>query len=306
MAVNRIKSGLGSAKLQSLTPLPGVPPTGPSGRRSALGRSAGLPIPFGDPVAGVGSPAETATTWLHEARRAAAWTAGIRPHTRRPQSTANRAGNIVGNMDGKHLHELAGSGAVREHETSHVPTFPTTTTTADGSDCSRIRSGAQRAFWHLVLSGPDTLDSVQAGLDSPNADVRRWSTKAMDHLVDASGLATLGTVDDPDPGVAGSRLATPLLVIDARTTDAGLTRPPCSHEPSQSCSTIPTHMFAATPSSSWGAGYTRTPRPKRPSSAPTITTRRRPFGKSQLVPHPADAIHRKTSPAGSKRTTATR
>jgi hypothetical protein len=60
---------------------------------------------------------------------------------------------------------------------------------------------SQRAFWHLVLSGPDALDSVQAGLDSPNADVRRWSTKAMDHLVDANGLATLvRMLDDPDPG----------------------------------------------------------------------------------------------------------
>ncbi|MCB0998188.1 MAG: HEAT repeat domain-containing protein [Ilumatobacteraceae bacterium] len=63
-----------------------------------------------------------------------------------------------------------------------------------------IRS--QRAFWHLVLSGPDALASVQAGLDSPNDDVRRWSTKAMDHLVDADGLMMLvRMLDDPDPRV---------------------------------------------------------------------------------------------------------
>lgn len=61
---------------------------------------------------------------------------------------------------------------------------------------------AQRAFWHLVLSGPHALDSVKRGLDSSNDDVRRWSTKAMDHLVDADGLITLvRMLNDTDPGV---------------------------------------------------------------------------------------------------------
>lgn len=61
---------------------------------------------------------------------------------------------------------------------------------------------AQRAFWHLVLSGANALHSVQRGLDSSNDDVRRWSTKAMDHLVDADGLATLvRMLDDADPRV---------------------------------------------------------------------------------------------------------
>lgn len=61
---------------------------------------------------------------------------------------------------------------------------------------------AKRAHWHLVLSGPDALGSVLRGLDSPSDDVRRWATKAMDHLVDADGLATLvRMLDDPDPGV---------------------------------------------------------------------------------------------------------
>jgi hypothetical protein len=61
---------------------------------------------------------------------------------------------------------------------------------------------AQRAFWHLVLSGSSALESVQRGLDSPSDDVRRWSTKAMDHLVDADGLkALVRMLDDPDPAV---------------------------------------------------------------------------------------------------------
>lgn len=61
---------------------------------------------------------------------------------------------------------------------------------------------AQRAFWHLVLTGHDALPSVRHGLESSNADVRRWATKAMDHLVDAEGLTVLvRMLDDPDPKV---------------------------------------------------------------------------------------------------------
>ena len=61
---------------------------------------------------------------------------------------------------------------------------------------------AQRAFWHLVLSGAPALDSVRRGLSSPNDDIRRWCTKAMDHLVDATGLVVLTSMlDDPDPRV---------------------------------------------------------------------------------------------------------
>lgn len=61
---------------------------------------------------------------------------------------------------------------------------------------------AQRAFWHLVLSGPGALPSVRRGLDAPSADVRRWCTRAMDHLVDADGLTTLvAMLDDADPRV---------------------------------------------------------------------------------------------------------
>ena len=61
---------------------------------------------------------------------------------------------------------------------------------------------ARRAFWHLVLSGASALASVRRGLDSSNDDVRRWSTKAMDHLVDADGLVVLvRMLDDADPKV---------------------------------------------------------------------------------------------------------
>jgi len=61
---------------------------------------------------------------------------------------------------------------------------------------------AQRAFWHLALSGPPALDSVQHGLGSPNDDVRRWCTKAMDHLVDPSRLVeVVAMLDDTDPRV---------------------------------------------------------------------------------------------------------
>ena len=61
---------------------------------------------------------------------------------------------------------------------------------------------AHRAFWHLVLSGTGALDSVHRGLDSPDADVRRWATKAMDHLIDDSGLvARVRMLDDPEAGV---------------------------------------------------------------------------------------------------------
>ncbi|MEQ1699262.1 MAG: HEAT repeat domain-containing protein [Ilumatobacteraceae bacterium] len=61
---------------------------------------------------------------------------------------------------------------------------------------------AQRAFWHLVLSGSDALDSVRRGLDSSNGDVRRLATRAMDHLADGDSSSTLTRMlDDPDPRV---------------------------------------------------------------------------------------------------------
>lgn len=105
---------------------------------------------------GVGSPAETATTWLRDEWRGA----GLGPQPvpiSPPWIDANRAGNIVGNIvgkfvgkidgkfvgriDGKHLRELA---RVRICASARLPTClrsPITTTAADGSDCLRIRSG---------------------------------------------------------------------------------------------------------------------------------------------------------------------
>jgi hypothetical protein len=268
---------------------PGAPPQLDSlfdARRSdgALARRS----PSASPLRGAGSPAETATTWLREAWRGADLDRSPSPSGRPGSartgpgtSSATPSGRSSRRSTGSTFANSPGSGSVRARDFphAHVPAFP------DHDDYGgwvRLRADpirSQRAFWHLVLSGPDALDSVQAGLDSPNADVRRWSTKAMDHLVDANGLANLVRMLDDPIRAFGSRLATPLLLIDARTTDAGLTRPPCSHGPSRSCSTIPTHMFAPTPSSSWGAGCTRTPRRKRPSSAPAITTRRRRFGR---------------------------
>lgn len=64
------------------------------------------------------------------------------------------------------------------------------------------RLRAQRAYWHLVLSGEDALPAVRAGLASPRADVRRWCTKVLDRLVDAeSCLLLVDMLADPDPQV---------------------------------------------------------------------------------------------------------
>jgi hypothetical protein len=61
---------------------------------------------------------------------------------------------------------------------------------------------AQQAYWHLVLSGPQALPAVRAGLDHPNADVRVHCTRALDHLVDDEAFPKLVTMlDDPDPRV---------------------------------------------------------------------------------------------------------
>jgi len=61
---------------------------------------------------------------------------------------------------------------------------------------------AQRAYWHLVLSGADARDAVRDGLTSASPDVRRWCTKAMDHLADADSFPLLVDVlADTDPRV---------------------------------------------------------------------------------------------------------
>jgi hypothetical protein len=167
-----------------------------------------------------------------------------------------------------------------------------------------IRS--QRAFWHLVLSGPDALDSVQAGLDSPNADIRRWSTKAMDHLVDASGLATLvRMLDDPDPGVrleACHALACDRCKDNACRPDATAVLPraiavilddPDAH----------VRAYAVELVGRWV--HTR-------PEAEAAIIRSRDHDPSPAVRKkagwyaPGGTIHRKTSPAGPKQTTSTR
>lgn len=61
---------------------------------------------------------------------------------------------------------------------------------------------AQRAYWHLVLSGSQSMPAIRHGLRSPIDDVRRLCTKALDHLVDADSFPTLiEMLDDPNPGV---------------------------------------------------------------------------------------------------------
>lgn len=61
---------------------------------------------------------------------------------------------------------------------------------------------APRAYWHLVLTGEEALPAVRAGLASPQADVRRWCTKVLDHLADAESFPLLiDRLADPDPQV---------------------------------------------------------------------------------------------------------
>jgi HEAT repeat protein len=61
---------------------------------------------------------------------------------------------------------------------------------------------AQRAYWHLVLSGPGALDAIRHGLSSPVDDVRRFCTKALDHLVDEVSFPMLvALLNDSDAQV---------------------------------------------------------------------------------------------------------
>lgn len=61
---------------------------------------------------------------------------------------------------------------------------------------------ANRAYWHLVLSGRPALPAVRDGLSSQDDAVRRWSTKALDHLVDETAYpALIEMLDDPVPAI---------------------------------------------------------------------------------------------------------
>ena len=58
---------------------------------------------------------------------------------------------------------------------------------------------AQRAYWHLVLTGPSALPAVRRGLTDNNADVRHLCVKALDHLVDEDSFPQLiGMLHDDD------------------------------------------------------------------------------------------------------------
>jgi HEAT repeat protein len=61
---------------------------------------------------------------------------------------------------------------------------------------------AQRAYWHLVLSGSAALPAVRRGLSHDNADVRLHCVKALDHLVDEDSFpALIAMLSDDDPRV---------------------------------------------------------------------------------------------------------
>ena len=65
----------------------------------------------------------------------------------------------------------------------------------------------KEAMWHLILSGPDALPFVRAGLASDDTRVRVGCTKVLDHLVDDDALDDLvEMVTDDDAEVRGSAL----------------------------------------------------------------------------------------------------
>jgi HEAT repeat protein len=65
----------------------------------------------------------------------------------------------------------------------------------------------KEAMWHLILSGPDALPAVRAGLAHDDPVIRRGCTQVLDHLVDDDALADLvEMVTDDDAEVRGSAL----------------------------------------------------------------------------------------------------
>jgi hypothetical protein len=60
----------------------------------------------------------------------------------------------------------------------------------------------KEAMWHLILSGPDALPVVRAGLAHDDPVIRRGCTQVLDHLVDDDALADLvEMVNDEDEQV---------------------------------------------------------------------------------------------------------
>lgn len=61
---------------------------------------------------------------------------------------------------------------------------------------------ASRAYWHLVLSGRKALPAIRVGLCSSAPEVRRYCTRALDHLVDEVSFPKLiDMLSDPEPAV---------------------------------------------------------------------------------------------------------
>jgi HEAT repeat protein len=61
---------------------------------------------------------------------------------------------------------------------------------------------AKRVYWHLVLSGRSALPAIRTGLQHPNADVRMYCAKTLDHLVDEDSFPELiAMLEDTDARV---------------------------------------------------------------------------------------------------------
>jgi HEAT repeat protein len=65
-----------------------------------------------------------------------------------------------------------------------------------------ISHRAKRAFWHLVISGPDASPATRRGLAHKNPQVRDYCARVLDHLADERAFDDLlALLDDPCPQV---------------------------------------------------------------------------------------------------------